>query len=430
MLTVPSAEDGADPVRIATPACLTYTRRGEPAHLTPDVLATLPAEARAFQVSLVHFMDHLPHTHVSSCPGGGRAYFGSAPTFALATARDPITFDLNAKRSNDSKSTFVSTPVGVKKLTVQQYMEWVHATQPHAFVSLPDETHSCEHAAKKKIDASLARTETWLDACEALRVDAGHQKKVPMFASVQGGCCLESRRKSARAAASRGDSVFGFSIGGLGTSEVPGDMRREILRAVRGELPRNKPVHVAGVSSPLETVALLEAGVDLVDNSFCHGATVAGKALWFPVAPTAPVFPGESPEKERVVDAGVSETENKRKRKNPDSDDETRLAEWLFSGADAFCLNLWSVRYKMDARPISETCECVTCTNHTRAYLHHLLQCREMTVSVLLDAHNQFHYLRFVEEARLAIGASTFDEFARFHRERAARETHAMPRDS
>ena len=81
VLSVPGAGDGRDePVRIATPACLTYTRRGEPAHLTPDVLATLPPEARAFQVSLAHFMDHLPPSHVSNCPGGGRAYFGSAPT--------------------------------------------------------------------------------------------------------------------------------------------------------------------------------------------------------------------------------------------------------------------------------------------------------------------------------------------------------------
>ena len=60
VLSVPGAGDGRDePVRIATPACLTYTRRGEPAHLTPDVLATLPPEARAFQVSVVNPMIEL-----------------------------------------------------------------------------------------------------------------------------------------------------------------------------------------------------------------------------------------------------------------------------------------------------------------------------------------------------------------------------------
>jgi hypothetical protein len=34
-------------------------RRGEPMNLTPDNVDHLPPAARAFQVSLVHFMDHL-----------------------------------------------------------------------------------------------------------------------------------------------------------------------------------------------------------------------------------------------------------------------------------------------------------------------------------------------------------------------------------
>ena len=120
-----------------TPALLTYTRRGEPAFLTPDVLALLPATALAFQTSLVHFMDHLPPSHVGDCPGGGRAYFGCRPAFVLASARDPISFDLNAKPSNDARSTFVGTPVGVKKITLDEYAAWAEATQPDAFVAPP-----------------------------------------------------------------------------------------------------------------------------------------------------------------------------------------------------------------------------------------------------------------------------------------------------
>jgi queuine tRNA-ribosyltransferase subunit QTRTD1 len=54
----------------------------------------LPREARAFQVSLVHFMDHLGPDHVGNNPGGGRRYFGCKPTCMLATPRDPITFDM------------------------------------------------------------------------------------------------------------------------------------------------------------------------------------------------------------------------------------------------------------------------------------------------------------------------------------------------
>ena len=413
VLSVPGARDGRDePVRIATPACLTYTRRGEPAHLTPDVLATLPPEARAFQVSLAHFMDHLPPSHVSNCPGGGRAYFGSAPTFALATARDAITFDAHAKPSNDASSVFVGTPVGVKKISVEEYMRWVHATQPHAFVSLADERHSVEGAPAKKTRAAAERTEAWMDACAAIRdaaiendlaVDAEEARVAPiaMFASVQGGCDVEARAASAKAAASRcgagkANAVFGFSIGGLGTGEAPGAARGALVEACVAQFPKNKPVHVAGVSAPLEAIAMIERGVDLLDNAFCHGMTLAGRALRFAVD-----------EKE-----ARGET-RKRTRENGDDDD-----AFLFSGADAFSLNLWSLKYRADTRPLLENCECHTCRNHTRAYVHHLLQCREMTASVLLDAHNQFHFLRFFAAAREAVGNGTFAAFAAFHRSR------------
>ena len=434
VLSVPGAGDGREePARIATPACLTYTRRGEPAHLTPDVLATLPPEARAFQVSLVHFMDHLPPSHVSNCPGGGRAYFGSAPTFALATARDAITFDAHAKPSNDDGAAFVGTPVGVKKVSVEQYMQWVHATQPHAFVSLADERHSVEGASAKKTRAAAERTEAWMDACAAIngehRAKSGTSEAkestiapIAMFASVQGGCDVETRRASAKAAASRRgtedggsgdpigrdradfDPVFGFSIGGLGTGEAPGAERGALVEACVAEFPRRKPVHVAGVSAPLEAIAMIERGVDLLDNAFCHGMTLAGRALRFPVDEK------DAKATSRASAAGAT------------ADDETKRDALLFSGADAYSLNLWSLKYRTDTRPLLENCECHACRNHTRAYVHHLLQCREMTASVLLDAHNQFHFLRFFAAAREAIGNGTFAAFAAFHRNRAKKE--------
>ena len=429
VLSVPGAGDGRDePVRIATPACLTYTRRGEPAHLTPDVLATLPPEARAFQVSMVHFMDHLPPSHVSNCPGGGRAYFGSAPTFALATARDAITFDAHAKPSNDASSVFVGTPVGVKKISVDEYMRWVHATQPHAFVSLADERHSVEGAPAKKTRAAAERTEAWMETCAAMndaREKVTNEEKetnvvpIAMFASVQGGCDVEARRASAKAAASfrgagggttKDADAFGFSVGGLGTSEAPGAARRALVEACVSEFPRHKPVHVAGVSAPLEAIAMIEAGVDLLDNAFCHGATLAGKALRFPVDEADARAGGFDDDAfPPTIDGSWKETD----------EDTARRDAFLFSGADAFSLNLWSLKYRTDTRPLLKNCECHTCRRHTRAYVHHLLQCREMTASVLLDAHNQFHFLRFFAAARDAIGNDAFAAFAAFHRNRA-----------
>ena len=176
-----------------TPALLTYTRRGEPAFLTPDVLALLPATALAFQTSLVHFMDHLPPSHVGDCPGGGRAYFGCRPAFVLASARDPISFDLNAKPSNDARSTFVGTPVGVKKITLDEYAAWAEATQPDAFVALADELPCA--APAKKLAASVERATERLGTGRAV---GARTRKILVFASVQGGVDERLRRRRRR----------------------------------------------------------------------------------------------------------------------------------------------------------------------------------------------------------------------------------------
>lgn len=445
VLSIPSAEPGQEPHTLATPACLTYTRRGEPAHLTPDVLRTLPAEARAFQVCLTHFMDHLPHTHVSECPGGGATYFGSAPFFHLATARDAITFDLNAKPSNDPNSVFVGTPVGVKKLCVEEYMRWVRAVQPSAFVQLADEHFSATNVNGKKTKAAVKRTAEWLDRCDEARGgeknennddgDGDERKNIPMFACITGGACPASREESASAATAKGDSVFGFSIGGLGTGESPGAKRGALLDAALKPLPRNKPRHVAGVSSPLEVLDLINKGVDLVDNSFCHTVTTAGKALWFPVESGDDCFTekkdhGASGDGKKddgdTKSFGDGEGQKKKRRLDTASDDVSTsdadadaIDARLSNGTDAFTLNIWSLAYRMDGRPLVANCQCATCKNHTRSYLHHLAQCREMTLSVLLDVHNTFHYLTFFKAARTAIGNGTFDAFVEFHRKRA-----------
>lgn len=62
-------------------------------------------------------------------------------------------------------------------------------------------------------------------------------------------------------------------------------------------------------------------------------------------------------------------------------------------------------RYKDDFSPICKKCECLTCQNHTRAYLHHLHHTKEMLGLVLLMMYvfksynliNFVHILRYVE---------------------------------
>ena len=164
----------------------------------------------------------------------------------------------------------MGTPVGVKKISVDEYMRWVHATQPHAFVSLADERHSVEGAPAKKTRAAAERTAAWMETCAAMndaREKVTNEEKetnvvpIAMFASVQGGCDVEARRASAKAprrplraapgGATKDADAFGFSVGGLGEPMV----RRSVARAARAvggvrlRVPATQTCAVAGVGA-------------------------------------------------------------------------------------------------------------------------------------------------------------------------------------
>ena len=185
--------DHPAPCSVPTPIALTYTRRGEPAHLTPDNVDELPREARSFHVSLAHFLDHLGPDHVGNHPGGGRRYFGSRPTCMLVTARDPLTFDQDAKPSNTDAHTFVASPTGTTKITTDDYARWIAAIQPDAFVALADESPCWEQGvAMKKTKQATARTAKWLG--ELLEKTKDLPTAPSVFASVQGGSDAGERR--------------------------------------------------------------------------------------------------------------------------------------------------------------------------------------------------------------------------------------------
>jgi queuine tRNA-ribosyltransferase accessory subunit len=47
-------------------------------------------------------------------------------------------------------------------------------------------------------------------------------------------------------------------------------------------------------------------------------------------------------------------------------------------------INLNEERYKEEFEPIAKDCKCLTCENHSRAYINHLLNTKELLSGVLL----------------------------------------------
>ena len=67
--------------------------------------------------------------------------------------------------------------------------------------------------------------------------------------------------------------------------------------------------------------------------------------------------------------------------------------------------------HRHDDSPLDASCDCYTCQNFSRAYLHHLDKCREMLGGMLNTIHNLRHYQRLMAGLREAIQQGTLDDF-------------------
>ena len=79
-------------------------------------------------------------------------------------------------------------------------------------------------------------------------------------------------------------------------------------------------------------------------------------------------------------------------------------------------INLKNKAYKEDLRPIDASCDCYTCRNFTRSYLHHLFKAKENTGGLLLTIHNARFMVRWMEQIRSAIRAGQWENFYKAHR--------------
>ena len=186
-----------------------------------------------------------------------------------------------------------------------------------------------------------------------------------LFGIVQGSMFLDQRDQSLEALVEMG--FDGYAIGGLSVGE-PKDEMFKVMRHTAPLLPNDQPRYVMGVGKPEDLVEGVRRGVDMFD---C-------------VMPTR-----NARNSHLFTDTGVLKLRN--------------AANRTYEG------------------PIDDTCDCYTCQNYSRAYLHHLDKCGEILGATLNTIHNLRHYQRVMEGLRGAIEMGQLDEFvAEFY---AKRET-------
>lgn len=207
---------------------------------------------------------------------------------------------------------------------------------------------AAEETARRSMELSMR----WAERCKtAYQPRPGHA----LFGIVQGSVYPELRHRSAEALRTIG--FDGYAIGGLAVGEGQEAMF-SVLDETAPALPEDRPRYLMGVGKPADIVGAVRRGIDLFD---CVLPTRSGR--------TAQAF--------------------------------TRRGT----------VNFRNARHAADPRPLDPDCLCPTCTEYSRAYLHHIVRAGEILASMLLTAHNLRYYADLTRGLRLAIETGTLGDF-------------------
>ena len=200
---------------------------------------------------------------------------------------------------------------------------------------------------------SMRRSMVWAQRCHS-RFQQLESVKQELFGIVQGGVYPDLRKESIERLV--GIGFPGYAVGGLAVGE-PNEVMYDVLEQLEPHLPHEKPRFLMGVGTPEDLVEAVARGIDMFD---C-------------VMPTRHARNG-----------------------------------WLFTRSGHIVIK--HAEYKEDSRPIDESCGCVVCLKHSRAYLRHLFMAGEILSSVLNTIHNIYFYLDTMQRIRQFIEFRRFDE--------------------
>jgi queuine tRNA-ribosyltransferase len=206
-------------------------------------------------------------------------------------------------------------------------------------------------ATEKEAEDSMELSLRWAKRSKQAHGD----NSAALFGIIQGGMYEHLRDRSRNGLI---DIDFdGYAIGGLSVGEPKDEMYR-MLDVVAYKMPSDKPRYLMGVGTPLDLVEGVARGIDMFD---C-----------------------------------VMPTRNARN-------------SHLFTSTGV--VKLRNASNKMNLDPLDKNCDCYTCQNFTRSYLHHLDKCKEILGAQLNTIHNLRYYQTVMEDIRTALDEGRFMKF-------------------
>ena len=219
------------------------------------------------------------------------------------------------------------------------------------------------HVEKSYTAKSMQRSHRWavrsINSFERKNIyscNYGSAGSQALYGIIQGGVYDDLRDESIDFNLNS-KSFFGLAIGGsLGSSK---EEMYKVVKYTSSKLNNNHPVHLLGIGDPSDIWNLVKWGIDTFD---C-------------VSPT------------RLARHGAALVKSRKGK-----------------------INLKNSEFKNKIEPIDKTCGCVTCTNYTASYLHHLLKAEELLVLTLITDHNIYFMNSLMEYIRDSINKDNLEE--------------------
>jgi queuine tRNA-ribosyltransferase len=219
-------------------------------------------------------------------------------------------------------------------------------------------------ASEKQASDSMQLSLRWARRSK----DAHGDNPSALFGIIQGGMYLNLRDESLEGLKAIG--FDGYAIGGLSVGEPKEEMQK-VLEHLAGNMPADKPRYLMGVGTPEDLLDGVMAGIDMFD---C-------------VMPTRNARNGHLFTSEGVI-------------------------------------KIRNAQHRFSIEPLDKACDCYTCKNFTRAYLHHLDKCKEMLGAQLNTIHNLRFYQQHMANIRQAITEGRLEQFAaEFRASQKSRDT-------
>lgn len=179
--------------------------------------------------------------------------------------------------------------------------------------------------------------------------------KNSIFGIIQGGIYTDLRTFSIKKLLKIG--FDGYAIGGLAVGESKKNMYR-VLDDICPKMPKDKPRYLMGIGTPEDLIQVVLRGIDMFD---C-------------------VIP-------------------------------TRNARNGFLFVSHGIIRIRNAKYKNDNAVLDSECNCYTCCNYNRAYLHFLDKTHETLGLRLNTIHNLHYYQNLMKNLRIAIENNRLKKF-------------------